>query len=148
MDVIVTIHHSDTVSVAISCSYRPIVIDTKDMADLVEALTRTELNLRNMIEKYTQNIAVEAMPTFGKWIVKLWHFGVDTIDEYTGKDFEVTFDEGKSDLYRLYSKQMKDGKNIVRIEHQENPNQTFADAWVKKFYPEGHLVVPDEAKDA
>ncbi len=43
---------------------------------------------------------------------------------------------------------MKDGKNIVRVEHQENPNQTFADAMVRKLYPEGRLVFPGEAKNA
>jgi hypothetical protein len=148
MEIIVTIHHSDTVSIAISCSFRPIVIDTKDIADLTEALSRTELNLCNIIEKYGCSTAVEAIPTCEKWIVKLWHFGVDTVDEYTGKEFEVTFDEGKSDLYRLYTKQMKGGKNIVRIEHQENPNQAFADAMVRKLYPEGRLVVPGEPKNA
>ena len=40
----------------------------------------------------------------------MWHFGVDTIDEYVKKEFEVTFEEGMFDLYRIYSKRMKDGK--------------------------------------
>jgi hypothetical protein len=60
----------------------------------------------------------------------------------------ATFDEGKSDLYRLYTKEMKDSKNMLRLEHQENPNQAFADAMVRKLYPEGHLVVPGEDKNA
>ena len=34
LDVIVTIHHTDTVSVAIACSFRPIAVDVKDMLQL------------------------------------------------------------------------------------------------------------------
>lgn len=45
IDVTVTIHRTDTVSVAISCSFRPIVIDVPDFLQLYEALTRIELHL-------------------------------------------------------------------------------------------------------
>jgi hypothetical protein len=77
----------------------------------------------------------------------MWHFGIDTIDEYTGKEFEVTFEEGISDLYRIYTKRLKDGKNIVRLERQEYPNQAFADAGVRKLFPDGHLVIPGEGSE-
>ena len=71
----------------------------------------------------------------------MWHFGVDTIDEYANKGFEVTFEEGMSDLYRIYTKRTKGGKSkIVRVEHQEYPNQEAADAFVKKLYPGDHLI--------
>ncbi len=78
----------------------------------------------------------------------MWHFGIDTRTTYGKKEFEVTFEQGMLDLYRIYTKRMKDGKNIVRTEHQENPNQPIADALVKKLFPNGHLVVPgDNAAD-
>jgi hypothetical protein len=38
IDVIVTIHHTDTVSVAISCSCKPIVVDIGDILQVSEAL--------------------------------------------------------------------------------------------------------------
>jgi hypothetical protein len=60
-------------------------------------------------------VAAARIPTYRSWIVKIWHFGVDTIDGYTGKEFEVTFEEGMSDLYRIYTKRMKDGK-IVQLQ--------------------------------
>jgi predicted CopG family antitoxin len=44
-----------------------------------------------------------------------------------------SFEEGVSDVYRIYTKR-KGPKNIVRVEHQENPNQALAD---------GYLVVPE-----
>jgi hypothetical protein len=53
----------------------------------------------------------------------MWHFGVDSIDEYTGKEFHVTFEEGMSDLFRIYTKRMENNKQKVRVEHQEYPNE-------------------------
>jgi len=103
IDVIVTIHHTDTVSVTISCSFRPIAIDVKDLFQLVEVLTRIEIYFANTMEKSRHNSVVGAghLPRYRSWTTKMWHFGVDTIDEYTGKEFEVTFEEGMSDLYRF-----------------------------------------------
>jgi hypothetical protein len=138
--VIVTIHQTDTVSVAIACSFRPIAIDIPDLLQLCEVLTRTEIRLANDSHSIT-------IPRYTKWIVKMWHFGVDTIDEYGKEEFHVTFEEGMSDLYRIYTKRMKDGKNIVRLEHQEYPNQGYADALVQKLFPDGHLVDPDNMKE-
>jgi signal transduction histidine kinase len=45
LDVGITIHHSDTVS--IGCSFRPIALDVPDLFQLVEALTRVEVHLTN-----------------------------------------------------------------------------------------------------
>jgi hypothetical protein len=77
----------------------------------------------------------------------MWHFGVDTRTSYDKEEFQVTFEEGMLDLYRIYTKRMKDGKNIVRVEYQEYPNQAVADALIRKLYPGGHLVVPREGSD-
>ncbi len=52
----------------------------------------------------------------------MWHFGVDSIDEYTGNEFHVTFEEGMSDLFRIYTKRMDNNKQKVRAEHQEYPS--------------------------
>ncbi len=123
LDVIVTIHHTDTVSVAVSCSFRPIVVELEDMIQLYEALIRTELNLINMITnlKYEDDGSHNG-PRYREWIVKMWHFGVDSISEYVCKELEVTFEEGMSDLYRIYTKRMNYGRKIIRVEHQEYPN--------------------------
>jgi hypothetical protein len=151
IDVIVTIHHTNTVSVAISCSCKPIVIaDIKDILQLSEALMRTEQYLKNIIESKCWNTdsCNIAIPYYRKWIVKMWHFGLDSKDEYTGKEFHVTFEEGiLSDLYRIYTKRMKDDRNIVRLEHQEYPNQEYADALVRRLYPDGHLIDPDNTTE-
>lgn len=134
LDVKTTIHHTNTVSVAISCSFRPIVIRLRDFLQLYEAMARTEMQIGFIVEKHGHGSLVTSIPSYRKWIVKLWHFGVDTIDEYTGAEFHVTFEEGMSDLYRIYTKRMHDGKKRIREEHQQYPNQEFADAFVKQLF--------------
>ncbi|HVI20501.1 MAG TPA: hypothetical protein VM660_00395 [Bacillus sp. (in: firmicutes)] len=140
----VTIHHTDTVSVAVSCSFRPVVVELKDMLQLYEALTRTELYLVNVITNSKNEYDVPKVLNFREWIVKMWHFGVDTLDEYAGKEFEVTFEEGMSDLYRIYTKRMYNGRKIVRVEHQEYPNQKVSEAFVRKLFPNGKLAKTDD----
>jgi hypothetical protein len=148
IDVIVTIHHTNTVAVAIACSLRPIAIDAKDMFQLFEALTRTETFLANTMEKSGHNsiIAAAHIPSYRSWIVKIWHFGIDTLDAYGKEGFHVTFEEGISDVYRVYTKR-KGSKDIVRLEHQEYPHQAFADAVIRKLFPDGRLVVPGEGSE-
>jgi hypothetical protein len=139
LEVGVTIHHSNTVSVAISCSFKPIAVDIPDILPLCEALTRTEINLENYC-KHNDLRSVITIPRYTTWVVTMWHFGVDTIQEYTGKEFEVTFGDGISDLYRVYTKRMTDGRIKVRSESQQYPDQEYADAIVRKLFPDGYLV--------
>jgi hypothetical protein len=139
----ITTHHTDTVSVAIACSSRPIAIDVKDILRLFKALIRTETYLSNTIDSNCGSNdkcpSTVTIPYHRKWIVKMWHFGVDSIDEYTGKEFHVTFEEGMSDLFRIYTTRMENNKQKVRAEHQEYPNQDVAYA-LQKLFPAGHLI--------
>jgi hypothetical protein len=70
----------------------------------------------------------------------MWHFGVDTLDEYDSQEFNVTIQEGLSDLFRIYTKRIR-GDNTVRqrLERQEYPNSPIAQAILEKLYPGGVL---------
>jgi hypothetical protein len=142
IDVKVTIHHTDTVSVALACSYRAIAIDVNDVPKLFEVLTRTEVQLTRLIEDYCKSsgLAAVTVPHYSKWIAKMWHFGVDTLDEYDSQEFNVTIQEGLSDLFRIYTKRIR-GDNTVRqrLERQEYPNSSIAQAILEKLYPGGVL---------
>lgn len=143
LDIVITIHHSDTVSISIGCSFRPIVLDVPDLFQLIEALTRVEVYLTNAINEsiaHDLNAPRVSIPRFTTWIVKMWHFGIDTLDEYDKREFHVTFEEGISDIFRIYTKRMKNKKVIVRAERQEYPNQEFMAALVKKLYPNVRLI--------
>lgn len=143
LDVGITIHHSDTVSIAIGCSFRPVALDVPDLLQLIEALTRTEIHLTNAANEliaHDLNAPRVSVSRFTTWTVKMWHFGIDTMDEYDKEEFHVTFEEGISDIFRIYAKRMKNKRVIVRAERQEYPNQDFMVALVKKLYPNGQLI--------
>jgi hypothetical protein len=38
---------------------------------------------------------------------------------------------------------MENNKQKVRVEHQQYPNQEYADAIVRKLFPQGHLIDVD-----
>src|SRR5215212_409442 len=85
--------------------------DAMDIFRLSEVLTRTETNLANTIERNvhgssSSTCAVAQIPPYRTWIVKMWHFGVDTRTSYDKREFQVTFEESMLDLYRIYTKRM------------------------------------------
>jgi hypothetical protein len=62
------------------------------------------------------------LPNHNSWIVTMWHFGTDSLNEYTGEKFEMTWENGEHALLRIYSKDMKEGNGIrIRKERQEYP---------------------------
>ena len=143
LDIGITIHHSDMVSISIGCSFKPIALDVPDLFRLIEALTRVEIHLTNAINKliaHDLNAPRVSVPRFTTWIVKMWHFGIDSLDEYDKEEFHVTFEEGVSDIFRIYTKRMKDKRTIIRAERQEYPNEDIMLALVKKLYPNGKLI--------
>ena len=52
IDVSVTIHHTDTVSVAIACTYRPIAVICETIISLFEVLLELRCKLTKLIEDY------------------------------------------------------------------------------------------------
>jgi hypothetical protein len=74
IEVTVTIHHTDIVSIALACSYKPIAIDVPDLFHLIEVLTRSEARLSAIAaessvpstysDNNNSNIAVPRYTTF------------------------------------------------------------------------------------
>ena len=66
------------------------------------------------------------IPEHGKWIVTLWHFGVDSLNykELIDEKYCVTWQVGQNVLGRIYNKR----KKIKRSEIQGRPNKPYADA--------------------
>ena len=46
----------------------------------------------------------------------MWHFGSDSPNEYTGKKFEIAWEDGENVLFRIYTKDLK----TEGIESEEN----------------------------
>ncbi len=138
----VTIHKSDTVSVVVGCSYAPIAVDCPGIIRLSNALTRVEEKISRLVERCNDTRSENCInngngslliPEHTSWIVTMWHFGIDSITEYTGEKFCVSWEVGQNALIRAYAKDMKEQGTKVRLERQEYPNKTFEEAIEEKL---------------
>ena len=151
LNVVTTIHKTDTVSVVVGCSYNPIGVDIPGIITLSNTLTRVEERLSRLVEDCCRINAAEgrvregilpSIPEHRSWTVTMWHFGADSSKEYTGDKFSVTWEVGEHALIRAYSKDIVRGgeatrtsktRRRVRLERQEYPNKTFVDAVEEKL---------------
>jgi hypothetical protein len=136
IDVKVIIHHTHTVSIAVACSSRPIAVEIPDLFYLIEILTRTEVKITNLCEQ--SGGTTFSIPRYTTWIVKMWHFGFDSHNRYDGKEFHITFQDGISDFWRIYTKRLKDG-NHLRAELQQHPNKPPIEAVLDIIFSGGKL---------
>jgi hypothetical protein len=131
-----TVHHTDTVSVAVACSMNPVIVDCKGIIRLSNALTRVEERLLRLVEVGVGGaLSLSSkciIPDHNTWTVTMWHFGADSSREYTGKEFEMTWEDGENAIIRIYTKPMN-GKTIIRKERQEYPNVAFEQVMEEKF---------------
>ena len=133
----VTVHRTDTVSVAVGCSYQPVVADVSGIILLSNALTRVEERISALTDHTVsfpgQDRIILKIPDHRKWIVTMWHFGADSITEHSRKDFCITWEVAENALIRAYTKDMKDRKRRIRIEKQEYPNKPLFQALEEKL---------------
>lgn len=67
------------------------------------------------------------------WTVTMWHFGRDSLTEYSGERFHITWEEGLK-VFRIYSKGFKNKKKMkIREEIQEYPNKPLKEAFIDKL---------------
>jgi len=138
-----TIHKTDTVSIAIACPESPIPLTIEGLANLTSGLTRVEERLQRVVDEHIkQNLRSsqlsstaltgrDPIPNHMTWIVTMWHFGRDSITEYIGERFEISWKEGLK-VFRIYSKEYRHKKKI-RKETQEYPSKSLEDAFMDKL---------------
>jgi len=130
LDIKVTVHHTDTVSVVIGCSYAPVAIDMDGVNRLSRSLMLIQDRLSTAINDST---TVANIPNHMDWIVTMWHFGADASIEYKGDMFHASWKVGENAIVALYSKQWKDGKCRIRKERQEYPGGPLAEVLEEKL---------------
>ena len=127
-----TVHGTDTVSVVVGGSYHPIAVDFNGIIRLSNALTSVEERLSELIQIPGKQDG-RLVPDHMGWIVTMWHFGVDGLTEYTGEKFSCTWEVGQNALIRAYTKDFRDGRTHIRLEKQEYPRRTLANAIEEKL---------------
>lgn len=129
----VIIHTTDTVNVIVGCSYYPIVVDVSGLIRLTNALAIVRERLLRLFFKHSINSDTSRVPDYAEWVVTMWHFGADGSVEYKGERFCVTWQIAENALVRVYTKRFKDNKTRIRLERQEYPRATLADAIEQKI---------------
>jgi hypothetical protein len=96
MEAKTVIHHSDTVSVIVACSMKPVVVDHEGLIRLSNLLTSVEERLLASVTGCPHTITQlpqVLIQNHNSWIVTMWHFGTDSLSEYTGERFEMTWED-------------------------------------------------------
>lgn len=136
LNVMVTVHRTDTISIVIGCSYSPVAVDLACVIRLSNALTRIHDRLQTLINDCYADSGL-VIPNHMTWIVSMWHFGADASLLYKGKSFHVSWKVAETALVALYSKKWKDGKHKIRAERQEYPKKPLDKALEEKMYGAG-----------
>lgn len=135
LDLKITVHSTDTVRIDVGCSYCPVAVDIDGVVRLSTALAVTRERLSHIIESCIKNQnSLPAVPDHMTWIVTMWHFGRDALIEYKGAKFHTSWEVGQHALIVAYVKEWADDKKRVRIEKQEYPRKSLAEALEEKLY--------------
>lgn len=129
----VRIHRTNTVSVILACSQEPFLLDYSGILAFFTTLGRVHGFLSAMMLCiYSQDVINNhCIPSLSDWLVTMWHFGRDSLIEYSG-GAHVTIERAQNILERLYPK-VKKGKHILRHEFVEYPNKLVFDAIEEKL---------------
>jgi hypothetical protein len=131
----ITVHVTDTISIGIGCSYYPVAVDIDGVVRLSNALAITRERILHIIEGCIkhQDSNLTIIPDHMAWIVSMWHFGRDASIVYKGEKFYTSWEVGQHALIVAYAKEWADSKRRVRIEKQEYPRKSLAEALEEKL---------------
>jgi hypothetical protein len=135
LEIQVTVHHTDTVTIVIGCSNAPIAVDVYGVIRLSEALAKIEEELTTIIEQHASDTNSKIdIPNHMAWIVTRWDFGIDGLVTYTGKQFFFSWHTSQNVLLVFYTKQWGEN-NRIRAEIQEFPNKPLGKALRERLCP-------------
>ena len=111
-----TINRTDSVIVIVGCTDDPVTLDYEGLNRLTNALSKIEERLKNIVKSQLE------IPTYKQWVIKLWHLGRDSLTEYSKDMFHCTLQLAEKIILRIYTKEIANGKNRIRLEVQNSPN--------------------------
>jgi hypothetical protein len=70
----------------------------------------------------------------------MWHLNVDSQVIYNGEKFNIEWGDLREILYRVYSKEMKNGETRIRVEKQESPFKEYGELIDQLLHPSREVV--------
>lgn len=121
--------YPNIILIDISCTYSPIICDTKGVLEFTQYLEKLRIILYGMIKGKV------GIPNPLGWTITQYHLNQDGKIEYDGNDFHLTVDEFALGVIRCYVKNFPDGKRRLRIEKISTKKTIISDQleWMKKF---------------
>ena len=110
------------IQIDVGCSFGSIIYDIDSLQYLLEILTEASI--------YLSGLSKQKLPPVKDWVITHYHFNKDGNFEINGKSFHFTFGTVTASLIRFYSKKMKDGRTIPRIEKIVTPRISFSQAMI------------------
>jgi hypothetical protein len=126
--------YPNTVQIDIGCTFRPFVYGISGVTNLAFVLGR----IYQCIFFMAGNAA--NIPDILQWIITHYHFGKDGTETISGQMFHRTFEDTASGLVRFYSKLMKNGDIIPRVEKICTPGVTL-DQEINKMIAQEVMVL-------
>ena len=111
--------YPNTIQVDIGCTYKPLIYNIKTIWYLHEHLSKISYHLTGL--------SGVILPSVDNWIITHYHFNRDGSEAYNGQNFHYTVEDVNTGLIRFYSKLMKDGKKVPRLEQPRMPQNPLAD---------------------
>ena len=112
-----------TIQLDVACTYKPIIYDVDSFLYFIEILKEASMFLT--AESHI------LLPPVKDWIITHYHLNKDGSFELNGESFHFKISDITSGIIRFYSKKMKDGRVIPRIEQIQAPKITITEAMKK-----------------
>jgi hypothetical protein len=136
LDIQVTVHHTDTVTVVVGCSNAPVAVDEYGIIRLSQALSTIEDEIVRLIEQHAGgNDSNKEIPNHMSWIVTRWYFGVDSLVTYTGEKFYFSWQASQNVLIVFYTKKWEENIHRLRVECPEFPYKPLGKALKERLSP-------------
>jgi hypothetical protein len=129
----VIVYRTNSVSISIGCSYRPVSLTTGGIIRFTSVLARIEERISGLLHNLMSNNDISIskdilIPYYGNWIVRMWHLNRDGLVEYSVEKFHISWENAENIIIRAYTKQFSGKKLRIRLERQEYPNKSLVEA--------------------
>jgi hypothetical protein len=112
--------YPESIVVYLGCTYKPLTYDFGSLLYLHEYLSKISYHLSSLGNGVL-------LPPVSAWICTKYHFGKDGSREYSGATFHFTVNDVIGGMIRFYSKKMKNGELIPRLEQNRSPHRSLED---------------------